>query len=113
MEGQSTSNSFLEPGESMEQGAAESGQQQDETSQEEAGATEYDDGAKKPKLVERLKLIGGGIIVLSAFAIMMPGVLDYVGRIGRVALLVLLALSGAFVLVWVTRKLMGGRQKTS
>ncbi|HEY9772298.1 MAG TPA: hypothetical protein V6C81_00655 [Planktothrix sp.] len=49
---------------------------------------------------DRLKFAGGAIIVAAAFAIMMPGILDYVGRIGRVIILIVLALATALAVVW-------------
>ncbi len=60
---------------------------------------------------EKWKVIGGGIIVAIAFAIMMPGVLDYVGRIGRVLLLVLIAVSIAFAVVFTRHKVVTAKKK--
>jgi hypothetical protein len=56
---------------------------------------------------EMLKLIGGGLIVATAFILMMPGWIDYIMRIGRVLLLVFLALGIALVVVFAYHKLFG------
>jgi hypothetical protein len=59
---------------------------------------------------ELWKVLGGGLIIAIAFLIMMPGVLDYVGRIGKVLLLVFIALGMALTAVLARHKIMGGKQ---
>jgi len=56
---------------------------------------------------EMLKLIGGGLIVATAFILMMPGWIDYIMRIGRVLLVVFIALGIALVVVLGRHKLLG------
>jgi len=56
------------------------------------------------------KVIGGGVIIAVAFLIMLPGVFDYVGRIGKVLVVVAVALVLAFVVVLVRRKLMASKR---
>jgi UPF0716 family protein affecting phage T7 exclusion len=60
---------------------------------------------------EMLKLIGGGLIVATAFILMMPGWIDYIMRIGRTLLLVFLALGIALVVVFVYHKLFGTKKR--
>ena len=62
--------------------------------------------------VPKWKLIVGGLIVAGAFAIMMPGVFDYIGRIGRVILLVAVTLAIALTLVLARHKLMPSKSKS-
>ncbi len=59
---------------------------------------------------EMFKLIGGGLIVATAFILMMPGWIDYIMRIGRVLLLVFIALGIALVVVVGYHKLFGGKR---
>lgn len=51
-----------------------------------------------------LNTVGGGIIVAAAFLIMMPGLIDYVWRLGRMFLIIFLSvlLAGALVYGWRT-----------
>ncbi len=50
------------------------------------------------------QLVGGGIIIAIAFAIMMPGFMFYAVKIAKVVIMVLIALSMAFVVVYLRRE---------
>lgn len=50
-------------------------------------------------------LIGGGIIIAAAFAIMLPGVITYLFGIGRILLLVTMTLALAIAFAFVYAKL--------
>jgi len=59
---------------------------------------------------ELWKIIGGGLIIAIAFLIMMPGVLDYVARLGKVLLLVFVTLAIALTVVLARHKIIGSKQ---
>lgn len=46
----------------------------------------------------RLKLIAGGIVVAAAFLIILPGLINYVAGIGRLIVLIVVALGLAYAL---------------
>jgi UPF0716 family protein affecting phage T7 exclusion len=52
-----------------------------------------------------IKYIGGGIIVVAAFAIMAPGVISYVMSIGRLIALITTILSAAFLIVYIYHRM--------
>jgi hypothetical protein len=56
------------------------------------------------------KMVVGGIIIAIAFAIMLPGVFDYLGRIGKVIIVLVVALVLAFVVVLVRHKLTASKR---
>lgn len=51
------------------------------------------------------KYIGGGLIVAVAFAIMAPGLTNYVMGLGRLISLILTIISVAFLIVYICHKL--------
>jgi len=60
--------------------------------------------------IEMLKLIGGGLIVATAFILMTPGWIDYISRIGRVLIMVFIALAIALTVVLGRHKLFGAKK---
>jgi len=57
-----------------------------------------------------IKIIGGGVIIAGAFAIMAPGLLNYVFGLWRLISLILTILSVAFLLVYIYNRLKPKRQ---
>ncbi len=58
----------------------------------------------KPNL-QMLKMIGGGLIILAAFMIMMPDMLNYLRGLGRVLTYIGVVLGGVLILTLVYAKI--------
>lgn len=54
---------------------------------------------------QTLKMIGGGVIIAAAFAIMFPGFIYYVGGLMRVSIFIIVTLTIAFICTFTFTKI--------
>ncbi len=52
-----------------------------------------------------ISFVGGGLIILGAFAIIMPGILTYVFSLWRIISLIMTVIAVAFLLVYIYHRL--------
>ena len=57
------------------------------------------------KMTETLKMVGGGIIIVAAIFVMLPGVMNYIAGLWRFFLLIALAFGVAIAFTLGSRKL--------